>query len=97
MAFLLPASRLRHTGRTHAKKQPDDPNDPANLYRDTVALPQSSFDQRANAIVREPQLHEFWETERIYQGLHESRKKSGGPSCSVNLGAPLFFLLSCNP
>ena len=88
MAFLLPASRLRHTGRTHAKKQPDDPNDPANLYRDTVALPQSSFDQRANAIVREPQLHEFWETERIYQGLHESRKKSGAPKFTLHDGPP---------
>jgi isoleucyl-tRNA synthetase len=65
--------------RTRAKKgdAADDPNDPANMYRDTVILPKTGFDQRANAPVREPQIQEFWETEGVYQRLFKSRSGEG--------------------
>lgn len=76
-AFGRPGARealLRSYGRTlvagrRAKADNADPNDPSNLYRDTVALPQTGFDQRANAAVREPQIQSFWEEEQIYKKL----------------------------
>eukprot|EP00617_Octactis_speculum_P001399 CAMPEP_0185775526 /NCGR_PEP_ID=MMETSP1174-20130828/82356_1 /TAXON_ID=35687 /ORGANISM="Dictyocha speculum, Strain CCMP1381" /LENGTH=977 /DNA_ID=CAMNT_0028463139 /DNA_START=85 /DNA_END=3015 /DNA_ORIENTATION=+ len=40
-------------------------------YKDTVILPQTNFQQRANAINREPELQEFWKSERIYESLYE--------------------------
>ena len=47
-----------------------------SVYKDTVILPQTKFDQRANAIKREPELQEFWRTERIYQSLYEDEEKT---------------------
>jgi len=38
-------------------------------YKDTVLLPDTDFNQRANAINREPELHEFWKKEGIYESL----------------------------
>ncbi len=71
--------------RRHAKKQSDDPSDPSNLYRDTVMLPQTGFDQRANAPVREPEIQKFWETERVYQSLYE---RKSGPKFTLHDGPP---------
>ena len=44
----------------------------ASKYSKTVLLPQTSFDQRANSLVREPQLQKWWEDEKIYSNLAES-------------------------
>ncbi|CAM9322588.1 unnamed protein product [Discosporangium mesarthrocarpum] len=41
----------------------------AGPYSNTVILPQTEFGQRANAAVREPELQQFWEKERIYERL----------------------------
>jgi isoleucyl-tRNA synthetase len=38
-------------------------------YKNTVNLPQTKFDMRANAVKREPELQEFWEQAGIYQQL----------------------------
>lgn len=43
----------------------------AKPYKDTVNLPQTQFDMRANAATREPQLQQFWEDEQIYQHLSQ--------------------------
>jgi isoleucyl-tRNA synthetase len=41
-------------------------------YKDTVNLPQTKFDMRANAVKREPELQKFWKENRIYEKLSES-------------------------
>ncbi len=40
-------------------------------YKDTVNLPKTNFDMRANAIRREPEIQKFWEENNIYSHLSE--------------------------
>jgi isoleucyl-tRNA synthetase len=40
-------------------------------YKNTVNLPQTRFDMRANAVKREPELQKFWTDERIYEHLSQ--------------------------
>jgi isoleucyl-tRNA synthetase len=40
-------------------------------YKDTVNLPQTKFDMRANAVKREPELQQFWAEHKIYEKLSE--------------------------
>lgn len=47
------------------------------MYSKTVNLPQTAFDMRANSVVREPQLQQFWAENRIYEQL--SRDNPGEP------------------
>lgn len=44
-------------------------------YKDTVNLPQTAFDMRANAVKREPELQQFWAENQIYE--HLSRHNPG--------------------
>ncbi len=41
-------------------------------YKDTVNLPQTKFDMRANAVKREPELQKFWADEQIFERLSQS-------------------------
>ncbi|HEY9847651.1 MAG TPA: class I tRNA ligase family protein, partial [Candidatus Caenarcaniphilales bacterium] len=41
-------------------------------YKNTVNLPQTKFDMRANAKVREPELQQFWAEHQIYENLSQS-------------------------
>lgn len=38
-------------------------------YKDTVNLPQTDFNMRANAVQREPELQKFWAEKQIYENL----------------------------
>ncbi|MBW4578170.1 MAG: isoleucine--tRNA ligase [Tildeniella nuda ZEHNDER 1965/U140] len=40
-------------------------------YKDTVNLPKTNFDMRANAVKREPELQAFWEAEKLYEHLSQ--------------------------
>lgn len=40
-------------------------------YKDTVNLPQTNFDMRANAIKREPEIQKFWDENKIYDRLSQ--------------------------
>lgn len=40
-------------------------------YKDTVNLPQTKFDMRANAIKREPEIQKFWSDNQIYDRLSQ--------------------------
>lgn len=44
----------------------------AASYKDTVNLPKTQFDMRANAKVREPELQKFWADNRIYENLSQN-------------------------
>jgi isoleucyl-tRNA synthetase len=41
-------------------------------YKDTVNLPKTSFDMRANATKREPELQQFWAEQQIYENLAQT-------------------------
>ncbi len=41
-------------------------------YKNTVNLPQTKFDMRANAYKREPELQAFWAAEQIFEQLSQS-------------------------
>lgn len=43
----------------------------AKSYKDTVNLPKTKFDMRANAVKREPELQKFWADQNIYQCLSQ--------------------------
>jgi isoleucyl-tRNA synthetase len=41
-------------------------------YKNTVRLPQTQFDMRANAVKREPELQQFWTQEQVYERLSQT-------------------------
>lgn len=41
----------------------------SKTYKDTVNLPKTNFDMRANAIKREPEIQKFWAENQIYEQL----------------------------
>ncbi|HEY9826043.1 MAG TPA: isoleucine--tRNA ligase [Stenomitos sp.] len=41
-------------------------------YKNTVRLPQTQFDMRANAVKREPELQAFWQNAQIYDHLAQN-------------------------
>ena len=41
-------------------------------YKDTVNLPKTNFDMRANAVKREPELQKFWAEHQIYEKLSQN-------------------------
>ena len=59
------------SGSTTSKKDSKKKVEPSK-YTKTVLLPQTTFDQRANSVVREPQLQKWWATEAIYEKLAET-------------------------
>jgi isoleucyl-tRNA synthetase len=44
----------------------------SGAYKDTVNLPQTRFEMRANASQREPELQQFWAEQQIYQHLSQT-------------------------
>ncbi len=47
----------------------------AKSYKDTVNLPQTKFDMRANATKREPEIQQFWQDQEIYKTLSQQNPK----------------------
>lgn len=45
---------------------------PKNAFASTIILPETGFSQRANAVVREPEIQAFWKDYDIYNKLSES-------------------------
>lgn len=41
------------------------------LYKDTVDLPQTNFNMKANAVQREPEIQKLWEDKQIPQKIVE--------------------------
>lgn len=41
-------------------------------YKETVNLPQTKFDMRANAVKREPEIQAIWSEQQVYEKLAES-------------------------
>ena len=45
-------------------------------YKETLNLPQTTLEMRANAIKKEPETQKFWEENKIYEKINESKNKS---------------------
>ena len=43
-------------------------------YKDTIFLPKSSFEMRANLPIKEPKILEEWDKEKIFYKLREKSK-----------------------
>ena len=71
-------------GNTKQKKQKKKKED-ENPYSKTVNLPVTSFDMRANSVVKEPQIQEFWAKNGIYEHLAIERD---GESYVLHDGPP---------
>lgn len=52
-----------------------DGKKPQNPFASTIILPETGFSQRANAVVREPEIQEFWKDYGLYNKLSESAPK----------------------
>jgi isoleucyl-tRNA synthetase len=44
----------------------------SGTYKNTINLPKTQFDMRANAVKREPELQQFWAEQQIYEQLSQS-------------------------
>lgn len=49
----------------------------AGPYKDTVNLPQTSFNMRANSVQREPQIQKFWQDNKVYESCLQGEHKVG--------------------
>lgn len=61
---------------------------PKNVYAPSILLPQTTFEQRANAIVREPELQQFWSTHNLYHKLSETAAANQAPRFVLHDGPP---------
>jgi isoleucyl-tRNA synthetase len=70
---LAEASAMEKTSKyaSYAAKVAEDTSAPA-AYKDTVNLPKTKFDMRANAVKREPELQKFWADNQIYERLSQN-------------------------
>lgn len=63
-------------------------SDAAGPYKDTVNLPITKFNMRANSAQREPQLQKFWEKNNTYEQLIRTNPGVGDLCYGSNLGLP---------
>lgn len=59
-----------------------------NIYADTIILPQTEFSQRANAIKREPELQEYWNSSNLYSKLSDAAAANGADRFVLHDGPP---------
>lgn len=57
----------------------------SGAYKDTVNLPQTAFEMRANAAKREPEIQAWWQENQIYETLSQTNP---GPRFTLHDGPP---------
>ena len=55
-------------------------------YKDTLNLPRTSFDMKANLVAREPAIQARWEAEKLYDQIRRARQ--GAPRFILHDGPP---------
>ncbi|MGN6367137.1 MAG: isoleucine--tRNA ligase [Phycisphaerae bacterium] len=60
----------------------------ANNYKDTLNLPKTNFDMKANLTQREPAMLQKWQSENLYQKIRQSRKGSSKGKWVLHDGPP---------
>lgn len=59
-----------------------------NAYASTIILPETSFNQRANSGIREPEIQAFWKESNLYEKLSKSAEKAGAERFVLHDGPP---------
>ena len=83
------------------RKRKEGSGEESGKYSSTVILPQTTFDQRANSLKREPELQKFWLNEKIYENTIKNNKgvdfilHDGPPYANGNLHIGMLLLISC--
>jgi isoleucyl-tRNA synthetase len=72
----------------NAKKESDGRKRPPNPFASTIILPQTGFSQRANAMVREPEIQQFWKSYNLYFKLSEAAQQASQPRFVLHDGPP---------
>lgn len=89
LKFRIATSRVASSQQifmsTTSKKGKGKKGEGESKYSATCFLPQTSFDQRANSVVKEPLLQKWWKNNRIYEGISE---KSTGDKFTLHDGPP---------
>lgn len=65
-------------------------------YKDTVNLPLTKFNMRANSTQREPELQKFWEKSQIYEHLLKSNTGVSNPLHALSFGPLPYAALQRN-
>lgn len=76
---LLGVSNLIGTiiNRDCTRHEPSRCNKPAGPYKDTVNLPVTKFNMRANSVQREPELQRQWAEQGTYEQLRDNNTGVG--------------------
>lgn len=61
---------------------------PKNAFASTILLPETNFNQRANAAVREPELQAFWKEHGLYEKLSKAAEEKGAERFVLHDGPP---------
>jgi isoleucyl-tRNA synthetase len=61
---------------------------PKNAYAPTIVLPETAFSQRANAVIREPELQALWKETNLYHKLSSQAKEAGAERFVLHDGPP---------
>lgn len=64
------------------------PKPPKNVYAETILLPKTNFDQRANAIKREPELQRYWSSMNLYSKLSSAAASRNAERFVLHDGPP---------
>jgi isoleucyl-tRNA synthetase len=75
-------NNLKDGGGDAAKKKPK------NVYAPTILLPETQFSQRANAVVREPELQAYWNDSGLYEKLSKSAEAAKADRFVLHDGPP---------
>lgn len=80
----------KSTSALKAKGGDGDKKKPQNPFASTIILPETGFSQRANAVVREPEIQQFWNDYDLYHKLSEAAAagENGGERFVLHDGPP---------
>ncbi|XP_042518568.1 isoleucine--tRNA ligase, chloroplastic/mitochondrial [Macadamia integrifolia] len=70
---------------TAARKSSEGTKQANGKYKDTVDLPKTKFDLRANAVVREPQIQKLWDDNQVFERVVD---RNNGGSFILHDGPP---------
>lgn len=59
-----------------------------NVYAPTILLPETKFDQRANPLVKEPEIQAFWKKHDLYGKLSAQAESNGADRFVLHDGPP---------
>ena len=65
-----------------------EPKPPKNIYAETILLPRTDFNQRANALKREPEIQGYWSSTNLYSKLSSAAASRSAERFVLHDGPP---------